>query len=70
MNLGKHIVQEDILSPELGRFFSRLFSKRSTGDYDDFFNHNIETVDELMPDAKLFVQTIKEWTDKWLIEQQ
>lgn len=70
MNLGKHIVQEGILSPELGRYFSRLFSKRSTGDYDDFFNHNIETVDELMPDAKLFIQTIKDWTDKWLIEQE
>ena len=70
MNLGKHIVQEGIISPELGRYFSRLFSKRSTGDYDDFFNHNIETVDELMPDAKLFIQTIKDWTDKWLIEQE
>ena len=70
MNLGKHIVQEGILSPELGRYFSRLFSKRSTGDYDDFFNHSAETVDELMPDAKLFIQTIKDWTDKWLIEQE
>ena len=36
MNLGKYIVQEGILTPELGRYFSRLFSKRSTGDYDDF----------------------------------
>ena len=70
MNLGKHIVQEGILSPELGRYFSRLFSKRSTGDYDDFFNHNIETVDELIPDSRLFVKTIKDWIDKWLIEQQ
>jgi uncharacterized protein (UPF0332 family) len=70
MNLGKYIVQEGILSPELGRYFSRLFSKRSTGDYDDFFNHSQETVDELMPDAKLFIQTIKDWTDKWLLEQE
>ena len=70
MNLGKYIVQEGILSPELGRYFSRLFSKRSTGDYDDFFNHSLETVDELMPDAKLFIQTIKDWTDKWLLEQE
>ena len=70
MNLGKHIVQEGILSPELGRYFSRLFSKRSTGDYDDFFNHSVETVDELIPDAKLFIQTIKEWIDNWLIEQE
>ena len=34
--LGKHIVMEGLLSPDLGRFYSRLFSKRSTGDYDDF----------------------------------
>ena len=70
MNLGKYIVQEGMLTPELGRYFSRLFSKRSTGDYDDFFNHTVETVDELMPDAKLFIQTIKDWTDKWLLEQE
>ena len=70
MNLGKFIVQEDILTPELGRYFSRLFSKRSTGDYDDFFNHSIETVDELMPDAKLFIQTIKDWIELWLKEQE
>ena len=70
MNLGKNIVQEGILTPELGRYFSRLFSKRSTGDYDDFFNHSLETVDELMPDAKRFIQTIKEWINHWLIEQE
>ena len=69
LNLGKHIVQTGILSPELGRYFSRLFSKRSTGDYDDFFNHSIETVDELMPEAKLFIQTIKDWIYKWLEKQ-
>ena len=70
MNLGKFIVEEGILTPELGRYFSRLFSKRSTGDYDDFFNHSIETVDELMPDAKLFIQTIKDWVELWLKEQE
>jgi uncharacterized protein (UPF0332 family) len=70
MNLGKNIVQEGILTPELGRYFSRLFSKRSTGDYDDFFNHTVETVDELIPDAKLFIQTIKNWIDNWLLVQE
>lgn len=69
MNIGKYIVQTGILSPELGRYFSRLFSKRSTGDYDDFFNHTIETVDELIPDAERFIQTIKDWIKKWLVEQ-
>jgi uncharacterized protein (UPF0332 family) len=70
MNLGKYIVQGGMLTPELGRYFSRLFSKRSTGDYDDFFNHTVETVDELMPDAKLFIQTIKDWIANWLTKQE
>lgn len=70
MNIGKHIVQTGILSPDLGRYFSRLFSKRSTGDYDDFFNHTVETVDELLPDAHRFIQTIKDWTNIWLLEQK
>jgi uncharacterized protein (UPF0332 family) len=43
---------------------------RANGDYDDFFNHSIETVDELMPDAKIFIQTIKDWVNMWLIEQE
>ena len=39
-------------------------------DYDDFFNHTLENVDELIPDAKLFIQAIKDLTDKWLKEQE
>jgi len=49
---------QGLLSPELGRFYSRLFSKRSTGDYDDFVNHSLETVDELLPQARIFVETL------------
>ena len=62
-------MKECLYEQNIGRYFSRLFSKRSTGDYDDFFNHSIETVDELMPDAKLFIQTIKDWIEMWLKEQ-
>lgn len=66
LNLGRHIVLEGRLSPELGRFYSRLFSKRSTGDYDDFINHTLTTVDELLPQACLFVNTLSEQLDDWL----
>jgi uncharacterized protein (UPF0332 family) len=58
LNLGKHVVMQGLLSAELGRFYSRLFSKRSTGDYDDFVNHSLETVDELLPQARVFVETL------------
>ena len=66
LNLGKHVVMTGILSPELGRFYSRLFSKRSTGDYDDFVNHTLETVDEFLPNARLFINTLITQLNEWL----
>ena len=66
LNLGKHVVMTGTLSPELGRFYSRLFSKRSTGDYDDFVNHTLETVDELLPNAHLFINTLITQLNEWL----
>ncbi len=70
LNLGKHIVMEGHLSPELGRFYSRLFSKRSTGDYDDFINHTLETVDELLPQARKFIETLISQLNEWLQNQE
>lgn len=65
-----HFVLTGKLPPELGRFYSRLFSKRSTGDYEDFVNHSRETVDELLPSAKLFVKSIDILIEKWLASQK
>ena len=69
LNLGKHVVMAGHLSPEQGRFYSRLFSKRSTGDYDDFINHTLETVDELLPQARQFIDTLISQLEEWLHEQ-
>jgi len=66
LNLGRHVVMAGRLSPELGRFYSRLFSKRSTGDYDDFINHTLETVDELLPQARQFIDSLLDQLEKWL----
>ena len=66
LNLGKCVVMEGRLSPELGRFYSRLFSKRSTGDYDDFINHTLTTVDELLPQAQQLISTLLSQLDEWL----
>jgi len=68
--LGMHFVLTGKLPPELGRFYSRLFSKRSTGDYEDFVNHSRETVDELLPSAKSFVKSIGILVEKWLAGQK
>ena len=69
LNLGKYVVMEGRLSPDLGRFYSRLFSKRSTGDYDDFINHTLTTVDELLPQAQQLISTLLSQLDEWLKEQ-
>lgn len=57
--LGQHFVLAGKLTPEQGKFYSQLFNKRSTGDYDDFVNHDLETVDDLFPKAVDFIQSIK-----------
>ena len=69
LNLGKHVVMNGRLSPELGRFYSRLFSKRSTGDYDDFVIHTRATVDDLLPHAKQFINTLLSQLEDWLASQ-
>ena len=67
--LGLNFVLTGKISEEQGRFYSRLFSKRTTGDYDDFINHTLETVDELYPQAQAFVNTIAEMLKIWFEEQ-
>lgn len=67
--LGLNFVLTGKISQEQGRFYSRLFSKRTTGDYDDFINHTLETVDELYPLAQAFVNTIAELLSVWFEEQ-
>ena len=66
LNLGKHVVITGLLSSEQGRFYSRLFSKRSTGDYDDFVNHTLATVDDLLPQAERFINTLLTQLEDWL----
>ena len=67
--LGLNFVLTGKISQEQGRFYSRLFSKRTTGDYDDFITHTEVTVDELYPQAQSFVAAIDNLLKKWLEEQ-
>lgn len=67
--LGLNFVLTGKISEEQGRFYSRLFAKRTTGDYDDFINHTLEMVDELYPQTQAFVNTIAELLSVWFEEQ-
>ena len=68
--IGQNLVLTGKLSPELGRFYSRLFSKRSTGDYDDFFNHTFASTQDLLPQTQQFVNAIHQLVENWLLNSQ
>ena len=44
---GQHFIQTGVISKELGKYYSTLFEKRITGDYDDFIDVDKDTVDGL-----------------------
>jgi uncharacterized protein (UPF0332 family) len=52
---GLHFVQSGKISKEDGRFFSDLYDRRQTGDYDDFVLYEEETVLKLYHQASGFV---------------
>lgn len=55
---GLHLVQTGLVSKEDGRFFSDLYDRRQTGDYDDFFLYDEVTVLNLFNLAKGFIERI------------
>ena len=44
----------------IGKTFTTLFEKRHSGDYDDFMFCDKEMVDELFPQAELFIKSVDE----------
>ncbi|MBE6283800.1 MAG: HEPN domain-containing protein [Mediterranea massiliensis] len=63
---GRHFVLTGIVPKELGRFYRIIFEKRSSGDYEDFINYDLETVNSLYPETCRFVIFIKGLVDAWL----
>ncbi|NLJ00706.1 MAG: HEPN domain-containing protein [Bacteroidales bacterium] len=61
---GLHFVKTGKLDPVFGRFYSRLFNDRISGDYDDFVSFDKEMVEELIPQAEEFICQIKELIQK------
>jgi len=55
---GLHYVQTELISKEYARFFSDLYDRRQTGDYDDFVLYDEETSNKLFAMAKEFVHEI------------
>ncbi len=64
MMFGLHFVQSGVVSKEDGRFFSDLFDRRQTGDYDDYVSFDEETVNKLFLRAETFVNKMIELIGK------
>ena len=57
---GLHFVQTGLVSKEDGRFFSDLYDRRQTGDYDDFINYDEVVANQLFNRADEFVKRMIE----------
>lgn len=58
--LGLHFISTGKLPIKIGKIFSTLFEKRHSGDYDDFVYCDKEMLDNLYPQAELFIHTINQ----------
>ena len=56
---GLHFVKTKVISIKFGKFYTDLFEKRHTGDYDDFVDFDKQTVNNLHKTAKKFVRTVE-----------
>ncbi|OQX76936.1 MAG: hypothetical protein B6D64_09010 [Bacteroidetes bacterium 4484_276] len=57
---GLHFIKTGLIDKEKGRFFSDIYDKRQTGDYDDFISYTEEDILSLIPIAKTFIAKIEE----------
>lgn len=56
--LGLHFISTGRLPLKVGKTFGTLFEKRHSGDYDDFAYCDQELVDDLYPQAEIFIDAV------------
>lgn len=61
-----HFVKTEKVPANLGKLYSRLFDKRTKGDYNDLFDNDQTVCEELYPEAKEFVESLTQLAQKWL----
>ena len=53
--LGMHFIKTGVVSKEAGKFYSKLYELRQTGDYDDMFNLTQEDIEPLILPAESYL---------------
>ncbi len=57
---GLHYIKTEKIDKELGKFYSDIFDKRQTGDYEDFIDFSSQDVSELIPRATELIERISQ----------
>ena len=57
---GQLFIRTGKISRELGKHFSDLFEKRHKGDYNDFYDYEEDTVNQLFPRSKELIDKIED----------
>ena len=63
---GLLFVRTGIIPTELGKFYSLIYAKRTSGDYEDFINHDLDTVEKFQPQAQQLVKQIKDILSEYI----
>jgi len=58
--LGLHFIDTEMMNKENGRFYSKIFTMRHKGDYEDFIDYAESDVTELILPAKTFINQVQE----------
>lgn len=62
--LGLHFIKKGIVSQNAGKFYSKLYELRQTGDYDDLFNLTEEDVSPMIEIAQSYIEELTKLIEK------
>jgi uncharacterized protein (UPF0332 family) len=61
---GLHFIKNGLIDKELGKYYSDIFDKRQTGDYDDYISFSKEEVLSMIEPAKKLISSIEKMIHK------
>lgn len=61
---GLHFIQTNLIEKKFAKFYSDIFDRRQSGDYDDFITFNFETSERLLKSREEFINEIAELLKK------
>lgn len=63
---GLNFIKNGLIDKELGKFYTDIFDKRLTGDYDDFVDFTKEDVNSMINPAKNLIDAIERFLNRYI----